>query len=48
MNPFKGIEEPINNKGRNIVNRSLCYESHNSSIQNNLNINPIAKQGLLN
>lgn len=24
-------------KGRNLVNRSLCYESHNSSIQNNLN-----------
>lgn len=33
MNPFKLIEEP---RGRNIgVNRSLCYESHNSSMHNN-------------
>jgi len=35
MNPFKLIEEP---KGRNLVNRSLCYDSHNSSIQNNLGV----------
>lgn len=35
LNPFKGMVDE--SKGRNLVNRSLCYESHNSSIQNNLN-----------
>ena len=41
VNPFKLIEEP---KGRNLVNRSLCYDSHNSSIQNNLGV-PVQANG---
>ena len=33
-NPFRQMEnEP--QRGRNLVNRSLCYDSHNSSIANN-------------
>jgi hypothetical protein len=37
MNPFKTIDEP-NNKGgnKNIVNRSLCYDSHNISLHNSV------------
>lgn len=31
-NPFKPSDEP---RGRNLINRSLCYDSHNSSIQCN-------------
>jgi hypothetical protein len=32
MNPFRMIEDQ---RGRNLVNKSLCYESHNNSIHHN-------------
>lgn len=32
VNPFRMIEDQ---RGRNLVNKSLQYDSHNTSIQNN-------------
>ena len=37
INPMKIMAGDVDQRGRNMVNRSLCYESHNSSILANKN-----------